>query len=323
MIAERVGVTSAAVSLALRNDPQISPARRAEIQEAARELGYRPNALVSTLMSHIRQAKSPPRHTGLLYLVTGPAATAGFPGSTPDLCFRGARDQAAKRGFGLELFWLREPGLTEARIGKILRARGVPGVIVGPREDGLPLPNLPWDRLASVMISYSFATPQLDVVTPDFYRAARIAMEYVKPEGGAEVRLILPEEHDRNVRHLWTAGYLRERLGRRGFQLPLIARRPREATDWVKANRGCTVLGTNLVLDWLKAARLKEARDFRFVSLNVENLPTLSGIREPSLEVGAEAADRVISRIYLNQTGLPAKPRITLLEPEWQTGRGE
>ncbi len=321
MIAEHVGVTPATVSMALRNDPQISVSRRDEIQRAAAKLGYRPNALVSTLMSHIRQARPAPRHTGLLYLLTGATGTPGFPGSTPDLCFRGAREQAARRGFSLDVFWLREPGLNETRIDKILRARGVPGVIVGPREDALPLPELPWGRLAAVMVSQSFALPQLDHVSADFYAAVCLAMERLKSERtNPTTRLILPETHDRNVRHLWTAGYLRERLGHRRFHPPLIVSSAQPVVDWVAAHPGCTVLGTNLVMEWLQQAGLQTGRDYRFISLNVEHRPELTGIREPSLEVGAEAADLVISRVYLNQTGLPEKPRTTLIEPAWQDG---
>lgn len=321
MIAERVGVTSAAVSLALRNAPQISEARRKEIREAAEALGYRPNALVSTLMAKIRQGKPPPRRTGLLYLYTGGRGFPGSPGATPELFFRGAKEQAAKRGFNLEPFWLREPGLGEARIDRILAARGIPGVIVGPREDALPLPRLPWERLAAVKISLSFAEPNLDRVSANFFSATRIAMARIEGRRGAPVRLILPEQHDRNVLHFWTASYLRERLGNRHALAPLIAEDPGQAVGWVEANRGCTVLGTNLVLAWLEEAGLDARRDFRFVSLNVEGRADLRGIREPSLEVGAEAADLLIGRIYLNRTGVPEKPRETFIEPDWQEGR--
>lgn len=48
-VAARAGVSRASVSLALRHSPKISPARRAEIQRVAAELGYRPNANASRL----------------------------------------------------------------------------------------------------------------------------------------------------------------------------------------------------------------------------------------------------------------------------------
>jgi hypothetical protein len=38
------------------------------------------------------------------------------------------------------------------------------------------------------------------------------------------------------------------------------------------------------------------------------------------MDVGAQAADMLISRLYLNQKGLPDRPRSTLIEPYWQGG---
>lgn len=322
MIADRVGVTCASVSMALRNNPQISRARREEIKKVAEDLGYCPNALVSSLMSHIRQAKPAPQRTGLLYLVSGPTATPGVPGSMFDLYFRGAAEQAARRGFHLEPFWVREPGLTDARIGKILWTRRIPGIIVGPREDALPLPRLPWEQLATVAIGYSFAEPLLDRMVTNFYNSTRLAMAFLKEELYPPVRLILPESHDRNVLHLWTAGYLQERQQQtRKFQTPLIVNAPDKAVNWVRQNHGCTVLGTNLVLEWLRHARLREHEHFRFVSLNVDTRTELTGIREASLLTGADAADLVISRILLNRMGLPENPHVTLIEPAWQDGQ--
>lgn len=321
MIADRVGVTCATVSMALRNDPQISRARREEIRKAAEDLGYRPNALVSSLMSHIRQAKPPPQRTGLLYLVSGgSAAPARGPGHPFDLYFRGAAEQAARHGFHLERFWIREPGLTEARIEKILWARKIPGVIVGPKEDSLPMPRLPWERLATVSIGFTFAELPLDRVLTNFHNSTRLAMAFLKRELFPPVRLILPERHDRNVLHFWTACYLRERLGERHFQPPLIADAPKRAVEWVRRNPGCTVLGTNLVLSWLQNARLREYEHFRFVSLNVEGQTELTGVREPSLAIGIEAADLTISRILLNRAGFPENPHLTLIDPAWQQG---
>ena len=48
-VAARAGVSRAAVSMALRNSPKVSPARRAQILQVAAELGYRPNSNASRL----------------------------------------------------------------------------------------------------------------------------------------------------------------------------------------------------------------------------------------------------------------------------------
>ena len=49
-IACRAGVSDAAVSRALRDNPRISLARRKQIKQIAREMGYRPNLLARALV---------------------------------------------------------------------------------------------------------------------------------------------------------------------------------------------------------------------------------------------------------------------------------
>ncbi|MCW2811891.1 MAG: LacI family transcriptional regulator [Friedmanniella sp.] len=50
-VAAAAGVSKSLVSLVLRNSPQVSPARRAAVQAAITELGYRPSAAAAALAS--------------------------------------------------------------------------------------------------------------------------------------------------------------------------------------------------------------------------------------------------------------------------------
>ena len=52
-IGEAAGVSKSAVSLALRNDPRIPESTRQRIQTIAREMGYRRNPVVDSLLSLI------------------------------------------------------------------------------------------------------------------------------------------------------------------------------------------------------------------------------------------------------------------------------
>ena len=72
-VADAVGLTRAAVSLALRKHSSIPARTQTRVAEAAQRLGYRPNPLVSALMSyHLRIKQTSPRVT-LGFLTSHPA----------------------------------------------------------------------------------------------------------------------------------------------------------------------------------------------------------------------------------------------------------
>ena len=62
-IADLVGCSRMAVSLALRNSPKISTVTIARIRKVAEEVGYRPNPMVSALMTQLRHGRTVKRPT--------------------------------------------------------------------------------------------------------------------------------------------------------------------------------------------------------------------------------------------------------------------
>lgn len=67
-VAERAQVSLATVSYALRQHPKIPVGTREAVVAAARELGYRPNPRVASLMAHIRRAQAPPYQERLAFV---------------------------------------------------------------------------------------------------------------------------------------------------------------------------------------------------------------------------------------------------------------
>jgi len=57
-VARAVGVSHMAVSLALRDDPRVSEARRREIRAKAEQLGYRPDPMLSSLAAYRNTRRS-------------------------------------------------------------------------------------------------------------------------------------------------------------------------------------------------------------------------------------------------------------------------
>lgn len=69
-IAAELGITAAAVSMALRQDPRISAATRERVRAVAERLGYRPDPLVSVLMAQRRGKGGALGQRGTLGLVS-------------------------------------------------------------------------------------------------------------------------------------------------------------------------------------------------------------------------------------------------------------
>ena len=58
-IADAVGLSKSAVSLALRNDPRLPLATRLRIKSVADQMGYRRNPVVDNLMTQLRAGRQP------------------------------------------------------------------------------------------------------------------------------------------------------------------------------------------------------------------------------------------------------------------------
>ena len=144
-VAARAGVSRAAVSLALRNSPKVSAARREQILQVAAELGYRPNSNASRLarartgtigvvFSDLHNALYAEMLDGLAWaLRDGPEQlllASGF--HDPD------RERAAVEGFlshrvdGLALLGSQLPTWEIQQL-----ASEIPTVIAGRRVDGV------------------------------------------------------------------------------------------------------------------------------------------------------------------------------------------
>ena len=63
-VAERAGVSKSLVSLVLRGSPKVSPERRAAVDQAIADLGYRPGSLPATERA-AREVLSLPLYVGL------------------------------------------------------------------------------------------------------------------------------------------------------------------------------------------------------------------------------------------------------------------
>ena len=200
-IALEAGVSLMTVSRALRKQPSVSARLRARIHDIADRLGYRPNPLVSALMSQRRAGKPPHYNLKLGYITQFPTRAGWKKIRIFGQFYDGAAQGAERHGYQLEEFWLTEPGMTPQRMSKILMTRNIHGLIIAP----MPLPgscvDFLWDHFSAVAIAYSLVEPSLHRIAHNHFNSMRLIMQklwergYRRPglaifEQGADVRVL-------------------------------------------------------------------------------------------------------------------------------------
>lgn len=332
-IAERVGVSVSAVSLALRNSPKVSEARRREIQRVAEEMGYRRDPRVSELMEHLRTTR--PQRLRALIGVLVPELTRRELERYTGLraMIAGVRDLAARMGYGVDVFHLGEPGMTAERVRSILLARGIKGVVVAPFASGVARFDFDFEGFCPATAGYSIVEPRLHRACPDYLQMMDEILATCVRFGYRRIGLVMTYKEGGIGHKLFTSSYLyfqaKQPEAERIPLLPCPRLNPRQTprvdpaavAPWWEAHRPEVVIGTGPVYTALCELGLRIPEDVAFASLDLSEDPRdAAGVDHRHDLVGREAFKLVLSRLNLNFTGVPESPRTVLVDSRMRPG---
>lgn len=325
-VARRAGLSRSATAYALRDDPNASKATRARVQKLAKEMGYRPDPVLSKMMAHLHAGRAR-RYLGKIAFLN-PDPNPKFLRAIPAMnaCFSDAAARAAALGYETEEFWLHEPGRTADRLARILRARGIRGIVVGAMEIRGPLPPFPWELFSAVTVGYSVASPSLPRVVPHHYRNTLLALERVAAAGYRRPGLLSLHRQENSMITLHAAAFMAYQM-----ELPPAGRvavlnsatmSPEHIRSWFDAEQPDVILTTNYPADeHLKEARLRVPKDVALVSLlRWDEKPGIAGV-DPSFDrLGTEAINKLVSLLHHDQRGVPKNCTTLELEGLWVDG---
>lgn len=332
-IAELAGVSKNTVSLALRHDSQIPHATRRRIEKIARDLGYAKNPVVSQLMAELRKAHPAgyQRTFALLNANLDPLAFTRHP--TVPAYVAGCRRRAALHGYALDEFWLHDPGLYGESLNRILRARGIRGVIVVGlmRDNRLPQRfSGTWQNHAVVVTGVRTREPTLPFACVDHHAIVLEAMENARRLGYRRPALVLERAIDELVDGRFSAGFwLSQQPHAKRDRLPAFldveAARAEPALfhTWRERHRPDVLFTLHTVVrEWIEAAGLSAPRDLGLVQLELRRgCEDWAGIDQHNNLTGEAAVDMLISQLHNDDIlGLPASPRATLIGGSWRGG---
>lgn len=326
-VAEAAGVSRMTVSLALRNHPALSAATRERVRAVAEKLDYRPDPSIGRVMAAIRSSRRIHKPVTIGYLTAheAPLAWRGHP--TQVLYYEGARRRAEAAGCRLELFWLREPGMTERRLSEVIRNRGIDGVIVPPLPKNAQFfRDFRWDYFSAVAMGYSMESPSLCRACNHQFQSMQLLVRELHLRGYRRIGFAMEEDQDNRVRHNWRGGFLSNAaLFAHWPDVPFLLHadwtRDRFAR-WLDREKPDVVVTAGPEIErWLKELGLRTPHDIGLANVDLmPSMRTTTGIDQNSLQVGVASVNLLLSLMNTHERGVPAVPQILMVEGNFVQG---
>jgi LacI family transcriptional regulator/LacI family repressor for deo operon, udp, cdd, tsx, nupC, and nupG len=318
-VADRAKVSIATVSRVLNKSDKVVPETRATVEQALRELGYRP----SRVARRLRMKDGRAHLVGLII----PDIQNPFYAEIA----RGVEDAAYASEYALLLCNSDESQEKERFYLNVMQAESVDGIVLPPFDDTDPaVLETVNTGLPVVCVDRSLARTKTDLVEVDNYHGALEAVNHLLDRGHKSIGLIEGRTHVSTSRErrrgyvdalaargitprkeLMRAGDFKQESGRVLAQELLALRKPPTALFV------CNNLMTVGALGALHQRGLRVPQDVAVVGFDdlpwAEALdPPPTVVRQPAYEVGRQAMELLLRRIVE-----PARPPVTVrLVPE-------
>lgn len=325
-LASRLNLAKSTVSIGLRDDLRLPLATRQRIQEAARELGYRPDPNLAVIAS-MRW-----RHSDTVHGVTIGLLDSGHRPSqrVRQLYLDSARTRLEELGYCCTVF-KRETYRTASSLNRVLQSRAVRGMVVPPVFEEAELAGIDWSGMAVSGCGIGAWHPPFPIAISDVFEGLQLAIERLVALGYRRIAimlvthaLVLPDD-DRRI-----GSFLRqrERFGAAGVELHVWFRSPtgdnlRQFVPWWRGCRPEVVVGFNQgYVNVLESIGIRVPQDTPFAALNVwSHGSAVAGVDPQHGRIGRAAAELIDQQIRHNQYGLPGEaPSTLLIPPLWRDG---
>ncbi len=289
-VARAAGVSTATVSRALNNHPQVDPRLAAAVHQAAKDLGYRPSRVARSLRTRRSQVWAL-----LISDIRNPFFT--------DMV-RGVEDVAYAAGYSIILCNAEEDPDKETAYLELAVAENVRGVILTPTATSTDLTPLVEFGIPAVLADRTIAAQNIDSVVIDNAGGAQQAVDHLIA-GGYERIACITGPLDKTTGSTRYAGY------RRALQ---ASGRPLDESLVRIANFRET--GGFTAMRELLAVR--EIPDAVFVANNLMTIGALHAIAEAGLEIPRQLA--VIGFDDMSWATLLRPPLTTVAQPTYDLG---
>jgi DNA-binding LacI/PurR family transcriptional regulator len=331
-VAAKAGVSPSTVSRALQGHESIPKDTQEKIRLVAQELGYCPDPMLSALVAY-RRSKKPTTFGGTLAWVHDRTTRdADLKITTIREYFEGAQSRAAELGYKLEVFWLRDRGISKNNASKVLNTRGIRGILLPPQPRTFAHLHLNWSQFSVVTFGYSLVSPHFHTVFPHYFRSMITVIRRLRALGYRRLGFAIHAPADKRVDQGWSAAFLCEqRLFRPQDRIPPLITKSfsdfseKTFLNWYKAHKPDAIITffySMRIVNWLIEAGIRIPEDVGMAAPTLHPGETyMAGVVGYPRQIGSSAVDLLVDMIHRNERGIPEFPRYTLVEGKWHLGQ--
>lgn len=328
-IAQKANVHQSTVSLALRNDPRLSQETCRKIRLIAEELGYKPDPALRSLVAY-RHMKSPKPAAHTIGLILDLHSRELYAENESYVTLlESAKIRASEMGYTVDVFWYGMDYHNSQSLDRVLKARGIQGVILGAFFHPETRIDIDWNDYSVVKINLLPLEVKADAILSNQMFSVRVAMEKLCQAGFKRIGMAVNDLDDEQNLNMFTAGYF---TSQRTFNIPLedciepliFTRKAaseifEELKNWILRERlDAFLCNWNNVHQACLKAYAENGHICRFVPLDMDSTTTqYSGINTHHKKIGANSVDMLVYKLTSFIRGFAHPPMLSLVDPEW------
>ncbi|MBD5780006.1 LacI family DNA-binding transcriptional regulator [Pelagicoccus sp. NFK12] len=322
-VAKVAGVHQTTVSLALRNHPSLPQATRDRIQKLANEMGYRPDPALSALVAYRQATKNQPSEQVIAWIINVKDDRINQH-HVHRLLLAGAKERAQELGYKLDIFWLGKEYKDSKSLNRVLKARGIQGVIFGAFDYHEEPFELDWDLFSCIKVNPLPEDLSFDTVLCDQIDAVGQVIADLHRVGIKRFGLAVSEFEEIHKRFTFAAGFHthRREVAPENWVPPFYFQHGADykedvipsTLEWARENKLEAIISNWNNLEEVARRLHQEGQECRFVSLDAdEHTARHGGINQDHHENGRRAVDMAVGQIKTFRRGRENNPCTTLV----------
>jgi LacI family transcriptional regulator len=325
-VAAKAGVHSSTVSRALRGDERISPEVRQKVKAVAESMGYKTHPLVGAWMAHRRSSVARASYPGLAYLVNFGSMEVWR--TTPSLhrYYLGALGRAEELGYTLDPIQVGTGRGAMVRTDRILKARGIKGVIVGSYPTTHSHLRLDWSQYAAVAQGFTLMKPNLPRTCADYRGALLLALRHLRRLGHQRIGLVVHPTVDVRVDGLWSSAmfHFQNMVGLK-VRNPILwwdEQAPEKLKRWCRSEKPDAIISQiHDLRSTLKQFGFDVPGDISLVNQDWHpEAKGMAGVDHLVEQSGAAAVDLLVSHLLHNRMAPEVKSMLLSTPGIWRSG---